>query len=318
MTGQERLRERTRLPVSLPDDSDKGSSRKNMKNRKLGCLIAIISATLYGFMPLFTKTVYASGANAFTAVFLRMTVGTAVFAVMHFLAEKDSLRISRKEFLQLLICSLGYGFTPVLLYTSYQYLDSGLATTLHFVYPVFVVLGSLIFRIEKLSARKIICCVLSMAGIVAFYKPGGEISTAGILIALASGAVYAFYTVYLEASDLLDMGPYKLSFWKHLLSTGIVGIVALAIRQFAWPGSASGWTFAIMLGLLTAVSSFLYQQATRHAGAQSTCLLSTFEPLTSLVVGFFVYNERLEPLNYLGIVCILASVVLLSFGEKKE
>lgn len=289
-----------------------------MKNRKLGYLIAVISATLYGFMPLFTKTIYASGANAFTVVFLRLTVGAAVFLIMHFIAEKESLKISKDEFVRLLICSLGYGFTPVLLYTSYLYLDSGLATTLHFVYPVFVVLGSVIFRIEKINARKIICCVLSMAGIVAFYKPGGEISIAGILIALASGVVYAFYSVYLEASGLLKMGPYKLSFWKHLLATGIVSIVALVFRQFAWPGTMTGWSFAVMLGILAAAASFLYQQATKHAGAQSTCLLSTFEPLTSLIVGFFVFNEKLEPLNFLGIACILASVVLLSFGEKKK
>jgi len=295
-----------------------------MKNRKLGYLIAIISATLYGLNPLFAKTVYTSGANAFTIVFIRMTVGAAVFAVMHFITEKSSLKVNKKEFGQLLVCSLGYGVTPILLYTSYLYLDSGLATTLHFVYPVFVVLGSVIFRIEKINARKIICCILSMAGIVTFYLAGlvsggtGEsISLAGILIALASGAVYAFYAVYLEASDVLEMEPYKLSFWKHLLSVAIVGVVALVLKKFVWPGNFNGWTFAVLLGILTAAASFLYQQATKHAGAQSTCLLSTFEPLTSLVVGFFVYNEELEPLNYVGIACILASVILLSFGDRK-
>ena len=289
-----------------------------MKAKKLGVMIAIISGTLYGIMPLLTKTVYASGTNPFTVVFLRMLIGAAIFFILFKLTSKEKLGVSGKEFRQLLICSAAYAFTPVLLYTAYNHLASGLATTLHFVYPVFVVIGSILFKIEKLTKKKALCCVLCMAGIVSFYTPGGEISLKGILIALASGAVYAVYGVYLAASDLLSMDLYKLSFWKHLLSMVIVGVCALCLKKFDLPGTANGWIFMLMLGMLTAAASLLYQQATKLAGAQDTAMLSTFEPLTSVVVGYLVYSEELTVRNVIGIVCILLSVILLSTGGKKE
>lgn len=289
-----------------------------MSKRKLGVLIAVTSAVLYGLMPLVTKTVYASGSNQFTVAFLRMCIGSVIFYLLFRLTSGEQLGVTKKEFGQLCICALFYGFTPVLLYTSYNYLASGLATSLHFVYPVFVVLGSALFKIEKLTGRKIFCCVLCMAGIIAFYTPGGEISVTGILIALASGLVYAGYGVYLAASDLLEMNACKLSFWKHLLSMVIVGAVTLVCRRFVWPSGLNGWTFMLLLGLLTAAASFLYQQATKFAGAQDTAMLSTFEPLTSVIVGCLVFSEKLTVRSVTGIVCILLSVILLSIDQPKK
>ena len=288
-----------------------------MKNRKLGVIIATMSGALYGLMPLLTKTVYASGTNSLSVAFLRMCICTAAFLLLFMLTSKETLRVTGKEFRELLVCSSAFAFTPVLLYTSYNYLASGLATTLHFVYPVFVVIGSILFRIEKLTKKKVLCCALCMAGIVSFYTPGGEISVKGILIALSSGAVYAIYAVYLAASDLLSMNPYKLSFWKHLIGLFIVGICAVCLRKIALPGTGTGWTFMLMLGLLTAAASLLYQQATKLAGAQDTAMLSTFEPLTSVIVGYLVYSEELTVRSIIGIVCILLSVILLSTGGKK-
>lgn len=289
-----------------------------MRSKKLGVIIAVISGTLYGLMPLLTKTVYASGSNSFTVTFLRMCLGSVIFFLLFKLTSKEKLRVTKKELKQLCICSVAYGFTPVLLYTSYNHLASGLATTLHFVYPVFVVIGSILCGIEKLTKKKAVCCVLCMAGIVAFYTPGGEISLKGVLIALASGMVYAVYAVYLAASDLLEMDLYKLSFWKHLIGMAVVGICACFLKKFNFPGTGTGWTFMVMLGMLTAAASLLYQQATKFAGAQDTAMLSTFEPLTSVLVGVLVFSEKLTVRNAAGIVCILLSVILLSMGGKKE
>ncbi|MDO4488836.1 MAG: DMT family transporter [Eubacteriales bacterium] len=289
-----------------------------MKNKGLGFILAIVSAVLYGLMPLLTKTIYASGSNSYTVAFLRMVLGTITFLILFKITSKESLGISKHELKQLVICALAYGITPFLLYTSYNHLASGLATTIHFVYPVFVVIGSVLFKIEKLTKRKLLCCALCMAGILAFYTPGGNISIMGILIALLSGITYAYYTVYLAASDLLGMNAYKLSYWIHLISAVMLGILALILRKFIWPGTFNGWTFMLMLGLLTATASFLYQRAAKHAGAQNTAMLSTFEPLTSVIVGYFVYSEALTGRNILGIVFILLSVILLSTEGRKK
>ena len=89
------------------------------------------------------------------------------------------------------------------------------------------------------------------------------------------------------------------------------------LGKFALPRTASGWVFLILLGFLTAAACFLYQEAARYAGAPNTAMLSTFEPLTSVIVGALVYQEKFTLRSTAGIICILLSVVLLGLEEKR-
>ena len=93
--------------------------------------------------------------------------------------------------------------------------------------------------------------------------------------------------------------------------------VTAAIRKISLPGTTGGWLFMLLLGLATAAASFLYQEAAHRAGAQNTAMLSTFEPLTSVIVGYFAFEEQLTFRSGIGIVCILLSVILLSAEGRK-
>ncbi|MFX6409696.1 EamA family transporter, partial [Acinetobacter baumannii] len=79
-----------------------------------------------------------------------------------------SLRITHRECRDLAICAIGFSATPILLLSSYHYLPSGLATTIHFVYPTLVLAGCVLFRHEKLTLRKVVCCILCTVGVISF------------------------------------------------------------------------------------------------------------------------------------------------------
>ena len=55
-------------------------------------------------------------------------------------------------------------------------------------------------------------------------------------------------------------------------------------------------------------------------GGLKASLLSTFEPLTSLFIGMIVFHELLTVRQWIGIVLVLVSVILLVIpvGAKKE
>lgn len=277
----------------------------------------ILSAVLFGLNPLLAKTIYANGGNSLTLTFHRMLFGSAGLWVMHHFLTGGPIGITKKELKKLLICSLGYFTTPVLLFTSYNYLSSGMSTTIHFVYPVLVLLGCVLFYKEKLTPVKLICCALCMAGIICFYTPGGSVSLKGILIAFCSGATYAFYIIYLSNSGLQSMPPYKLSFWLCLISAGAVGLFALALGQLTFALTPLGWGLSLLFAVICGcVASLAFQVGAKYVGPQNASLLSTFEPLTSVIVGVVVYSEALTARSVGGIVCILLAVVLLTVKNK--
>ena len=287
-----------------------------MNQQRRGMLLTIVSAILFGLNPLLAKTVYGAGSNSLTLTFARVLAGAFIFYGLHHATEKCSIRVSTRQLGKLAICALGYAGAPVLLFTSYNYLASGMATTIHFVYPVLVLVGCVLFRHERLDRRRLLCCLLCVGGILSFYTPGGSVSLTGVLISFLSGVAYAFYIVYLSSSGLLQLPPFQLAFWLCLIGAGGIGLLALGTGQMAWPSTLPGWAVLVLFVLSNAAATFTFQEGNKLVGAQSASLLSTFEPLTSVFVGILIYHEALTLQVGLGIVCILAAVCLLASSRE--
>lgn len=151
-----------------------------------------------------------------------------------------------------------------------------------------------------------------MVGILCFYTPSGEISILGILIAIASGAANAFYTVFVSASGLLLLPTFKLAGWLNAISILPVVLVAPAMGGLVLSTSISGWEALFLLCTLSGTASIAYMLGTKFVGPQSISLLSTFEPLTSVVLGTIVPHETITRQSGWGIVCILLAVCLVS------
>ena len=148
-----------------------------------GIFLTVLSAVLYGLNPLFSKTISDGGCNSLTQSFARLAAGIVIFFILLVCSGsgsvREKLRLNRQELKDILICCIGYGLIGPLLFASYNYLASGLATTLHFVYPVLVVVACIAFRYERANRRKLVCCALCFAGILCFYTPGGDVSAYG-------------------------------------------------------------------------------------------------------------------------------------------
>lgn len=287
----------------------------------LGYICSIGSAVLYGCLPLLAKGIYASGASELMVVALRFSLAALpAFLLMRW--NHVPLGVTKKELGALFIMAQGYILTASLLFFSYSYIPSGMSTTLHFMYPVIVLaIGTLVFR-EKLNATKLTCAALGVAGVFFFYTPGGAVSGFGILLAFASACTYAFYVVFDERSGMVQMNPYKLCFFISLFC-GLEASAAAALRGEMRLSvlTSRAWGLAFLLSFGSTVFAIvLVQIGIRLIGAEKCSFLSTFEPLTSVVIGIAVMGEKLTVRTGAGIVCILVSALVLALenGKKKE
>lgn len=282
-----------------------------------GSIAVVVSAMLFGAMPLFAKVVYANGGNSVSVVFYR--VFFALFPALLYLLRKGiSLAISRREALQILLLAVcGYGGTAYLLFLSYNFVPSGMATTLHFVYPVLVILGSILFLREKAGARRLVCVGLCMAGILLFYNGESGGSPLGVLIALSSGVTYSFYILYLGHSSLRRMHPIKLIFYMNVFCSALMGGIGLATGQLTAALTPLGWGSMLILSVVISFSAvLLFQTGVRTTGPQNTAILSTFEPITSLILGALIFHEHLGFRSLLGCALILAAVILVARAQR--
>ncbi|MBQ6088376.1 MAG: EamA family transporter [Firmicutes bacterium] len=292
-----------------------------MNSKVKGIGATLLSAIYFGFVPLLMKTVYAGGGNSFTAAFLRFAFSIPVLFVVLKIKGVD-LRITREELKHFfIITAFGYAGTTLLVFTAYNYIPTGMTTTIHFLYPTFTVAGLMIFYREKIKASKIFCVILCLIGIIMFYNGGeGHASLIGILLALCSSMTYAFYTIFLGKSEVLrDIEPMKRLFYMHIIGAMIMLAIGLISGNLNFHMTPLSWGVMALTANLTAfVGALLYQIGVKYIGAESTAMLSTFEPITSVIVGILVYGEPMTLRIFIGCAAIIASTLIIARTESKE
>ena len=189
-----------------------------MNNYIKGSFLVFVSALIFGCMPIAAKSIYQHGVNSVSLVFLR---NAFCIIPLYFCVRRrgECISLSKDRFLSILIISLFGGVvTPALLFSSYSYIDSGTATTIHFIYPVFVLLGLTLFFKEPLDWLKVACVVLCTAGVFCFYSSGKQTEFLGLAFAFCSGITFAVYVIGLSKfNKLKDLSAIQLSFYMSLI-----------------------------------------------------------------------------------------------------
>ena len=141
---------------------------KRRKDMSKGKLFLVISAFIYGINPVFAKGVYLSGANGVTLTMLRALIVSPLFLVLN-IAKGISLKLTLREFLNILALSVvGNSMSLICLYVSYSYISVGLATVLHYIYPLIILLVFTFFYKSPLTKYKLFSVLLVTFGVFMF------------------------------------------------------------------------------------------------------------------------------------------------------
>lgn len=281
-----------------------------------GIIFTFLSAVIFGFTPILVRISYNGGANGITVAFLRAYLA---LPFLYFLVRRRgvSLSLSPKERKTVLLLGcIGSAATTLTLYMSYNYISVGMATTLHFIYPLLVSVSCVLFLHQKLLLYQKTSLVLGCAGIFLFMDFQTSSGMMGIFLALLSGVCYAFYISYMSSSGIHDMYFFKLSFYLCLVMGTVCGLFGLATGHLTLNMTGTAWLFALMVSLLTSVGAIsLLQLGIRLTGPSTAAILSTLEPITSVILGILILHEELSLLKLLGCVFILSSVAVITFNQ---
>ncbi len=285
-----------------------------MNTQVRGVLCAVASAVLFGTMPFFAKTAYSFGANSASTAFARLFVGALVTGTAALVTRKP-LRLTKEQVRRLVPVTLFYAATPMLLYAAYQLVDTGLVSALHFTYPVMVMLlGLALFR-AKPEGKQLVCMALCVGGVLCLCRFGEQTAGAapGIVMALLSGTTFAAYIVLLGKSGLRTLPLMTLTFWVSGLASLEIAAFSLARGELVLALPWQVWAAWAALGVLTSAAALaLFQQGVFLCGEVRASLLSTFEPLTGVILGAIVFHEAITGRDVAGILLILAAAALLT------
>lgn len=285
-----------------------------MTKRIKGYLCVAAAAALYGLNPIAAKYAYAGGAVAIDLVLMR-GASLAPLALFAFWLRPEDMRIprGRQAFDIGVLAVMGLFLTPMLLFSSYSYISSGAATSLHYVYCVLTLLICVLFYRDRFDWIKAVCVVLCVAGVFMIYAPGEGGAALGVVFALASALTFAVYAVYMDKSGLHAMSPVKLQFYSLCISGPLTLVYAIATGTLSLKMNAPAWGVTLLFFMLgSCVAGILFQRGVHYIGPQRAAILSTIEPLTSAVLGILLLSEKLSWRAGIGMAAILVAAALVA------
>ena len=113
-------------------------------NNPKGIAYAALSSSTFGLAPLFTVTLLRDGFSPFEVLTYRWGVASAALLLFG-LATGRRLRIARRDFGVVFLLSLFRAGCSLSLVFAYANIATGVASTIHFLYPLAVALAMTLF-----------------------------------------------------------------------------------------------------------------------------------------------------------------------------
>lgn len=295
--------------------------KKLSKNAIIGYPAGIITGITYGLNPLFAVPLMKNGAATESILFFRYIFAVALLGLFLIL-RKQNFKISGKQFGVLLALGLLYTSSSVFLFEAYEYIASGLATTLVFLYPVLVAIIMVFLRVVP-SWPVWLAIAATFGGVLIMTQSNGSqtINPIGVLLSIASALVYALFIVIINRSKVIAGISNSLLTFYALTVGAIVFLGKIFCSDTAiTAGITTGadWLNLVGLALLpTIVSTATLAIASRNIGATKASVLGVFEPITAIVVGTVMFGEPLTTNIIVGISIAIVAVTFMITVTKR-
>lgn len=282
-------------------------------NKFSGFLYGLLSSASFGLIPLFVIPCMNQGMNFLSVLTYRFLLATLCLALL-LVAKKESFRIKITDLPVLALLAVFYLASALFLFWGYKFMASGIATTIHFMYPVLTTVIMMAFFHEKKSLWRISAILLAVTGVYSLSSTegSGSLSLTGILIVLLSALGYALYLVAVGAFKSKSIQGLKLTFYVFLIGSLFLtcGVSLLGDLQ-SIPSIEAGYNLLLLAIIPTIISNLSLIAAIKRIGSTITSVLGAMEPVTAVAVGILVFGEPFTVSIAIGIGLIISAVTII-------
>jgi drug/metabolite transporter (DMT)-like permease len=262
----------------------------------------IAAAIVFALMALATKLA-AVRLPGTQVAFIRFLIGLGACAIAR-------LRVPMRAHNKLgLVMRGAYGGAAVLCYfIAIQHLPVGIATLLNYTAPVFTAVYAAVFLGEKITRATLIALGLTSVGValvIAGNAPGGSLSVGiwelvGMLSAMLSGAAVATIREVRQTDGSWEI-------FAAFCFAGALICAGPALHSWVSPRPLE-WKILILVGVLSVIGQLLMTHALRYVRAAVGGIIAQLTPVTSMLLGWMMFRDRIAGLALAGAALTLAGV----------
>lgn len=236
-----------------------------------------------------------------------------IFCYMKAKSKNIDFEAIKKNIIPLIISGICLGLNWVFLFAAYLHTTVAIASLFNYLAPVMVVLIAPFAFKEKLKAKKLLCVLIALVGVILTSGIiGNSIENINFLgMGLAILAAVMFIGIVICNKNLKDIGSYDKALVQLLIS-------AITVLPYAiYSNYNKELTIDIhsvlliaMLGIVhTGVAYIFYFSALGTISVQSIAILGYLEPVVSVLGSVFVLKESLGLHGFIGAIMIIGAAL---------
>ena len=283
-----------------------------------GVIFALVAGILFGLIGPTTKIAYNSGASVALTIFLRYAVASII--ILPFIPyQKNLLEIFKKNLKYFLSISAGSILLTLGLLTSVIFIEVSLTILIFCLYPIYVLLFSIIIDKEKISLTVKLLFFVTFLGIVLVIGPSFKvINIIGILLAFLASLGSTSMIIINQKMSVKGISPIPINIFINIFNT-IFFFVILKIFF------SLNFNFDISIYLLILIPSVCYSFALLSQliaipkiGQSYTALFLYLEPVIGVLGAVFLLKENLGTYQMIGASIVIISLLSASFISSRN
>ena len=315
------------------------ASRRLDRRRQAGVAACLVSAAGFGALPVLGKAAYDAGLGPLALLWGRFGLTAIAFWLLVVFVVRPARPPARFVVAGLLMGALGYAVEAGLFFVALTKIDASLVELLLYAYPAIVTAVALAagrasgestgparcrwfaaglrsVRCEEAPGRRLLGALgLATLGVIGVFA--GSLATgvapAGLILGLAAAVVYAGYVLAGERV-VAAVHPVLLA---ALVATGAAASFTVAglVHRGGLPAprSAHAWAAVALIAVVaTVVPMAGLFVGIQRVGAPTASIVSTFEPVVTVVLAGLLLGESLTLVEAAGAAAVIAAVRLLS------
>jgi drug/metabolite transporter (DMT)-like permease len=285
---------------------------------RAGVVMVLVSAASFGTIPILAKFAYAGGMTPLQLLTYRFLIAAVGLTAIALATGQAPSRVGWARALPLFAVGLFfYAGMAGAFFGALTQLPASLAELIAYLYPALVAAGAWAFFGGEMDRRVVVALGASFAGLALLV---GAIELRGgvaLVLAFASPVLYAGYIL---ASARLTRGvPAVLS--SALVHSGAAVTLTIGLLLFGprrLPPGPTAWAIVVVIAVLPSMLGIsLLLAGIARVGATRAAILSTVEPVVTIALAMALLGDRLNALQLVGAVLVLAAVVLMQWRRRQ-
>ncbi len=282
-----------------------------------GVIFALIAGVLFGLIGPTTKLAYNSDAAVALVIFMRYAIASII--ILPLVPYQKNLLSNYRENLKLFIfISLGSIFLTIGLLTSVIFIDVSLTIIIFCLYPIYVLIYSILVDREKINLSIKLLFFITFIGIVLVIGPSfNAVNFIGISLAVIASIGSASMIIVNQKISLKGIPPIPINIFINFFNTIIFFIVLKVFFNLNFNSDFNTYILILIPSICYSFALLSQLVAIPKIGQSYTALFLYLEPVVGVLGAVFLLNETLELYQFIGAVIVILSLIIATFLSRK-